>query len=425
MPQAERRTARTEGMDGGDAIPICEMGGNWSSGKQPVTFGVPLPEGFASPETHWAFVTSSGTSHLIQTENLVFWQDGSVKWLSLVAVCSRADLDDCNWKIWPVRGGGEQGVVGPTRVSSEHGQIMVECSSGDFRIGLQDERIFSTTSQDRCGLAECRLVCTDEAGREGAAVLQAASVEDAGPSRTRISFDGKVKPVRGLEFKGEVAFYSSTGLVRLQITVMNSQRAKHPGGYWDLGDPGSVFLRDLSIELTTTAGPSRKLHWIDRPGARTASSSAHTWEIFQASSGGENWASRNHIDRTGRVPLAFRGYRVRTEDQEERGFRASPVLTMEWDRKGLSLGLEEFWQQFPSALEAKGSSLFARLLPGQSEELHEIQAGEQNTRVLWLKLGPEAEVTPDELCMGSRSADSDASTGLDCRQSGSSLSSAA
>ena len=36
-----------------------------------------------------------------------------------------------------------------------------------------------------------------------------------------------------------------------ELDVTNPRAAKHPGGAWDLGDPGSVFIRDLSIELAT------------------------------------------------------------------------------------------------------------------------------------------------------------------------------
>ena len=51
-------------------------------------------------------------------------------------------------------------------------------------------------------------------------------------------------------------------------------------------------------------------------------------EIYQDSSGGENWDSRNHVNREGRVPCSFRGYRVRAGGREESGLRASPAVAV-------------------------------------------------------------------------------------------------
>ena len=52
------------------------------------------------------------------------------------------------------------------------------------------------------------------------------------------------------------------------------------------------------------------------------------FEIYQDSSGGDGWDSTNHVNRERRVPVTFRGYRIRSGDGERTGQRASPILAL-------------------------------------------------------------------------------------------------
>ena len=88
-------------------------------------------------------------------------------------------------------------------------------------------------------------------------------------------------------------------------------RAAHPGGQWDLGDPGSVYIRDASLTLSLPAGEGEvSLTCSMEVGAR-AESLAGPFELYQDSSGGENWNSPNHVNHNHTVPVSFRGYRLR------------------------------------------------------------------------------------------------------------------
>src|SRR5207302_3219929 len=111
----------------------------------------------------------------------------------------------------------------------------------------------------------------------------------------------------------------------------------------------------------------------------------------QDSSGGENWKSRNHVNRHGRVPCSFRGYRARHAGREERGLRASPVVAVHGEGRCVAAAVPEFWQQFPKAIEAAGGVLRLRLFPGQFGDPFELQGGEQKTHTVWLHFGDETE----------------------------------
>ena len=118
--------------------------------------------------------------------------------------------------------------------------------------------------------------------------------------------------------------------------------------------------------------------------------------MYQDSSGGENWRGTVHVNRHHVVPNTFRGYRLRTPDQEETGLRATPIVTLQRGDRWLGMAMEYFWQNFPKAIEATPDSLTLRLFPKQYADVHELQGGEQKTHTFWISFAPD-RVTDEPL----------------------------
>ena len=55
------------------------------------------------------------------------------------------------------------------------------------------------------------------------------------------------------------SFFAGSATVRFDVTLRNPRRAEHPGGLWDLGDPGSVYVRDAALTLATHLGEHGEL----------------------------------------------------------------------------------------------------------------------------------------------------------------------
>jgi hypothetical protein len=182
-------------------------------------------------------------------------------------------------------------------------------------------------------------------------------------------------------------FFLGSPVVRAEITLRNERPATHPGGFWELGDPGSVYFRDCCLRIRAKGLPA-DAHCAGA-GLDTRALSVPL-EFYQESSGGENWQSSNHVNREGRVPLRFRGFRLRSGESEHRGDRATPVVWFERTHGGtLAVAMPGFWQNFPKAIEADDAGLTLRLFPGQFDDLHELQGGEQKTHVIGIAFGPD------------------------------------
>jgi hypothetical protein len=183
-----------------------------------------------------------------------------------------------------------------------------------------------------------------------------------------------------------VSFFAGLRTVRVEVTLHNPRRAQHPGGYWELGDPGSVFLRDVSLVLD--GSKSDRIVCSEHPDAPSLDLAVPA-TIFQGSSGGEQWQSRVHVDRHGVVPLSVRGYELHAPEIRRAGARAVPVFWRTDEHGRAAVTVRHFWQNFPTALGADADHLFVCLFPAQDGNLHELQGGEQKTHVVGVAFGSE------------------------------------
>ena len=237
---------------------------------------------------------------------------------------------------------------------------------------------------------DTRTVLVDAQGRNCRPHVERREVEAAGPVRATLRFEGAFEGPRRkcCRFRARLSFFSGMSLVRIEFTLHNPRRARHRRGLWDLGDPGSIFFRDLSLQLGLAGSASRQIRWTEDEAGPSKITESGRLEIYQDSSGGENWRSRNHVNHRGIVPCRFRGYRVSCEGVTSFGLRASPVVVVQGWTASITAAIQEFWQQFPKAIDIDGGKLNLRLFPGQYSDLFELQGGEQKTHTALVTLWP-------------------------------------
>jgi hypothetical protein len=232
-----------------------------------------------------------------------------------------------------------------------------------------------------------RLALTTARGRVRGPRIERVVMEARGPLRATVRMEGAFRGVP-CRFVARLCFFAGTGLVRIRFTIRNPNRARHQGGLWDLGDPGSLLFRSLAFEFALAGQERPCLRWTAEPGQRPRLAQCDDFEIYQDSSGGENWRSKNHVNREGRVPATLRGYRVRAPGCAESGLRANPAVALAGSGGCLSVAIAEFWQQFPKAIEVEERVLRLGLFPRQHDDLFELQGGEQKTHTVWLHVSP-------------------------------------
>ncbi len=401
---------------------------------QPVTVGVAFAAGVMPDPRAWRLHSATGGEVACQLEPLSRWPDGSVQWLRVQFLASAGAGERVEYRLSV----GDETVAGSSGsgVRQQSGRLTVATAGGVYELSAGSAELFRRavpgdgTGRSRSGDSGaagvsasateraatgwvCRLQYTDRRGRAGRPCVQSVTLEHAGPVAVCARLHGTLGRRAGLRFTARITFFPDLDDVRLELTLENSRRARHRGGYWDLGDPASVLVREWAVEVRelqaagTAESDGGRIMWAEQPGEPWEETTG--WlEIHQESSGGENWASRNHVNRHGRVPLRYRGYRIRRAapsgnagfpndlplfgdacEGEPRSYRASPTVAVSAGHQVAGCAPLDFWERFPTAVYAKPDCLQIGLLPEQSADVHEVQGGERCTRVVWLGWGQQ------------------------------------
>jgi hypothetical protein len=377
--------------------------------REPLTFGVPLPMGAVRGETSWV-CASGGTARAAQARTLDHWADGSARW---VLIDARVDLEGKEVQELTLEVQGEAEKSSQTEKSNrteksggleKSGEIVtltdsasgVVIDTGVARFQMRAGGRLPFDSVEVAGQpvfdsARSGLTVTDAQGGLHTAEIRSVAIEERGPLRSVVRLMGRVAAGRGRHFDitARVHFFAGLATARVLLTLINPDRAAHPGGFWDLGDPGSILIKDASLSFgLNEAGGSSELYMSPEIGAPWAKYDV-PFELYQDSSGGENWQSSNHINRERKVPTSFRGYRLKAGDRAQAGRRATPIVALSRGTAGVALTMPAFWQNFPKAIEADAATIVCRLFPAQFGDLHEIQGGEQKTHELFVAFGPD------------------------------------
>ena len=335
----------------------------------------------------------------VQVRPLAQWSDGSIKWLLVDFILESHSKGQSSWELecTSVPAREEREFI---HVYEHSHDVCVETGAATFRLGRGE---FQSFQQVRVAGAELldedrtRVVLRDAFDRRSVPRIDRIVLEERGPVRATLLFEGTFATGTHARFIARLCFFAGTGLARLRFTVHNPNRARHKGGLWDLGDAGSMLFHSLSLRLAPNSIAAERMSWRSEVYHRSLASIAGPLEIYQDSSGGDNWSSENHVNRDGVVPCQFRGYRVRCDGKDHSGLRASPLFGLDGPGGSIAVAVPEFWQQFPKQIGFDDQVVEIGLFPGQWSDFHELQGGEQKTHTVWFHFGrsqacPEANL---------------------------------
>jgi hypothetical protein len=346
---------------------------------EPVTVGLPWPRGAVADDRQFHLVGPDGSPQVLQTRVLDRWPDGSVRWCLFDFLATvdgrndgyRVEARDDHRDTHPASG-----------VSEEQGRVEIHAGGHRSSTGQGLEFPFEgvKTEVNEADIPESVLL-----------FVTSARVVERGPVRTRIHVTGRGQHVQTanpelIAAEAYLDVYTGLPVVRVQQTLRNEQPADHPGGNWDLGNGGSVYLKRFGFTATTSHdGPTTVRLSAERGAAvRTVPGPVR---LHQESSGGENWKSSNHLTRNREVPFRYRGYKLTHPGGEAAGLRATPIVTLEQGDRFLGVTMPYFWENFPKTVSADAGTITLDLFPEEPAGETELQGGEQKTHVFSLAFG--------------------------------------
>ncbi len=359
--------------------------------QQAISIGVPFPISICPSVSELSLSTDGGEVHCHELDALEFWPDKSVKWVLLRAAVSLPANTEMRCTLSASLASEDQSVK--SRLTVSESSTVIEVSNGISNFCFDSKQGFfpaATPDGDRTAAATTAdLVLTDAQGDHCRFELQEQRIEQGTRGQiariTRCGHLTLAATERRILVEVNYTVYAGTGLLECALTVHNPSRALHQNGFWDLGDPGSIEFRALSVEMNGTSLHAPAYRLDDNHPLINVDDGAI--EIFQRSSGGAQRESTIHVQADGSMP-DLSSCCVVTGDQHsgEEIERASPIVSFGNEELSTTIALEHFWQNFPKSMRVEEGSFGLSLFPDISPTLHELQGGEKKTHRFFLQI---------------------------------------
>ena len=353
---------------------------------EPVSCAVPFGRGVIS-EPRVTLLDRESRPVTVQTLVTDRWSDGSIRWLLLDWQADGMPGTNSHYRLVP----GEARRDSSLAVESAAASTVVRTGAATFVLrndAFPFASVLDANERPIIDPTRSTLQCHDATGTNHRIRLHDISVERSGPCHAVVVAHGELG--RGeLELCCWMHFYASSPVVGLDLMLRNPRRAQHPGGIWTLGDRGSILLREIALIFQLADELPTQRFVSPEAGASLTVPTDTAIELYQDSSGGERWDGSIHVNRDGRVPHSFRGYRIRHGNAESFGLRATPTACVRSAAGEIAIAVEEFWQNFPKSIELTGTRIAIGLFPRQSVDCHELQGGEQKTHTVSVAFGPD------------------------------------
>ncbi len=404
----------------------------------PVTSGVPIPKSVNIKSIEdFRIEDSNGNTVPAQFKVLTRWacgpQDSScpIKWL-LVDFQANVSANGTATYHLTDEGGGNAAAANLS-VSDQSGKYTVNTGTAKFEISkngfklfdnawvdFNDDKIFSDgekvlVSDQNSGFyatardwSDSSIGANYHAGEKYYASqgYLSSSIEESGPLRTVIKVNGKhLTPTGGdpkglYEYTARLFFYAGKSDVRVDYRIESA-----PESGMNVYDTQKDYYVPSFEELGLNLKPNMagSVNYILGGDNYYSGTTGNDILLYQDSSGGDHWQDTSHQvqshwvhptgggvinDATGAVVpgVTFRGYKVYNNGQEtSAGNKASGALDVSNGNFGVTVAVEDFWQNFPKGIKINSdNSINLKLLPEEFKLAYFLELGQQKTHKIFL-----------------------------------------
>ncbi len=358
----------------------------------PHRMGIPFPKGVLSDANQLRLQKLTQQAIPFQHKALSHWPDNSIRWLLVDFRLSAQKNTDTTYQLLP---GKATAAVQAITMKQQHNHVHIDNATISFDMHrqhfLQLSNIHLSGQPHPMQTTDFFLI--DDHGQKHRAHIDNMEIPaQADSMRSEIrsnGYFGNKNNHRFFRFESTLVLFADSPIIELDITLHNPRASRHKGGFWDLGDPGSLYFKSLILECRFDQIQQVALNNLETDKEQHITDN---FRLYQDSSGGENWNHHIHIDKDGNSTVSFKGYQITINNQViESGNRASPLVTVR-NQNGsptTEAHIRQFWQNFPKAFSSDGDTLKIELFPETPKSPYELQGGEKKTHTVRVSLNSQ------------------------------------
>lgn len=324
--------------------------------SEPVTSGVPFPKGMLFSEN----LSIQGRDAQFQT--LSRWNDGSIKWL---LVDFQADVEANNEKIYYLTDGNGNAQNSPLQTIDSNqnitiitGPLKAIINKDNFNLFDQiwidknnnktfteDEKIVYSTSTNG-------IVITDEFGKRyysGFGKPSLVVIEENGPMRIVVKITGTHQAsdkTTFLEYTVRMHFYAYKSLVKVFYTLENNKSNNYGRGGKHTARFTSLYINQgLNLSSPKT---------VSFEGYSNTFNKLASYELNQYWKG---WINKYEQSKNFEYVIKKDAGTITT------GIRTNGYTDLSDNTCGLTIGIRDFWQNFPKKMKVDGNGIQIGLWP--------------------------------------------------------------
>jgi len=363
-----------------------------------VQFGVPFPKGMFFYDKELGLITDDG---VILTSNIsatVLWPDNSIKWCLIKTRINLKANETLKLQIDKHTEKYDSLKCSSGFISETESEIQIKTKSCLFSLDKKRFNFLDKVSSYNNPATDngyCRLT-TNKYGTLDAEITSYrhhTSITSDCPLSSELIIEGTFRSATGTLiafFETTLTFYIESDMIMCTFTLHNPNPAWHTSGLWDLGDPNSLIFS--SFDLGLTVNDLTSINWRTDRTKNWQLLEQQPLTIYQESSGGQNWDSPNHKNSSNKVPYTLQGFECRDQKSViSSGKRATPGLRIKTKNGQISVYMEKFWQNCPTALSIENNKVNIGLFPKQFADEFELQPGEKKTHSFYLGFNNEPD----------------------------------
>jgi hypothetical protein len=345
----------------------------------PFSVGVPLPKGTFWPEQKLQIVTESGVNVISNVTPSSLWHDKSIRWCQIDGYSEQSNAQ----KYFITK---SQATLFKKQdcVFEKDGAFILKSKDLTLRVStdtfLSLKQITNTTSLplELSPVFSLKDVETKFTLINSTLFTKTSSCNKPLYAKLKQQYKTELNtPKKHLLVTVEYKLDYVTNQLKINLSVHNPMPLIPDNDQWDLGNENSIELSQFGLKIALPEGSFSVANTNDD---RHPFKPFEQWSLVINNSGGENWASKNHIDKHGVIPQKKRGAVVVEVDNKQTHtyteLRPSLAFNLSDEAQRFAINIDNMWEKFPLEVSVLHDQMDINFCETKTDSGIELQPGE-------------------------------------------------